>query len=89
MTCGANVTGSLRSTHSRPNCPIHENAVRRRQVRMKDDYGYFGKGTTGYVHYMEAFRRNSNGGGNKPRGKNGCLSTLLIMIVMAFLTHLL
>ena len=25
---------------------------------MKDDYGYFGKGTTGYVHYMEAFRRN-------------------------------
>ena len=56
---------------------------------MKDDYGYFGKGTTGYVHYMESFRRNSNGGGNKPRGKSGCLSTLLIMIVMAFLTHLL
>lgn len=47
---------------------------------MKDDYGYFGKGTTGYVHYMESFRRNSNGGGNKPRGKSGCLSTLLLML---------
>jgi len=89
MTSGANVTGSLRSTHSRPNCPIHENAVRRRQVRMKDDYGYFGKGTTGYVHYMEAFKRNNNGGGKKPRGKNGCLSTLLILIVVVFFIQLL
>ena len=46
---------------------------------MKDDYGYFGKGTTGYVHYMEAFQRN-NGGGKKPGGgKNGCLSTLVLL----------
>jgi hypothetical protein len=25
---------------------------------MKDDYGYFGTGTTGYAHYMQAFERN-------------------------------
>ena len=33
-----------------------------------DDYGYFGKGSTGYAHYMTAFNRNfggsSGGGGN-------------------------
>ena len=55
---------------------------------MKDDYGYFGKGTTGYVHYMEAFRRN-NGGGKKPSGgKSGCLSTLLILVVVVLCMHL-
>lgn len=32
---------------------------------MKDDYGYFGKGTTGYVHYIEAFQRNNGGGKNQ------------------------
>jgi hypothetical protein len=48
---------------------------------MKDDYGYFGKGTTGYVHYMESFNRN-NGGGGKRSGnpKSGCLSTLLLAL---------
>ena len=55
---------------------------------MNDDHGYFGKGTTGYVNYMEAFRRNSNDGGNKPRGKSGCLSTLLIMIIVVLLIQL-
>ena len=55
---------------------------------MKDDYGYFGKGTTGYVHYMESFHRNGNGGGKKPRGKSGCLSTLLIMIIVVLLIQL-
>jgi hypothetical protein len=25
---------------------------------MKDDYGYFGTGTTGYAHYMQAFERS-------------------------------
>jgi len=25
---------------------------------MKDDYGYFGSGLEGYVHYMEEFNRN-------------------------------
>jgi len=30
---------------------------------MPDDYGYFGKGTTGYVHYKQAFDRNFGGSG--------------------------
>ena len=25
---------------------------------MKDDFGYFGSGLEGYVHYNEAFKRN-------------------------------
>jgi hypothetical protein len=51
---------------------------------MKDDYGYFGKGTTGYVHYMEAFKRN-NGGGKRPGGpKGGCLSTLVFLLLGVF-----
>ena len=55
---------------------------------MKDDYGYFGKGTTGYVHYMEAFNRN-NGGQKKPSGpRSGCLSTLLVLFVVIFCIHL-
>lgn len=48
---------------------------------MNDDYGYFGKGTTGYVHYMQAFNRNngSGGGGRKPGG--GCLTVLLALTI--------
>ena len=33
-----------------------------------DDYGYFGKGDTGYAQYMTAFNRNfggSSGGGGR------------------------
>ncbi len=48
---------------------------------MPDDYGYFGKGITGYTHYMEAFKRN-NGGGKRPSGgKSGCLTTLLVLLL--------
>ena len=38
-----------------------------------DDYGYFGKGDTGYAQYMTAFNRNfggssgGGGGGRKPQ----------------------
>lgn len=47
---------------------------------MPDDYGYFGKGLTGYAHYMQAFERN-NGGGKKPSGRNGgCLSAILLAL---------
>jgi hypothetical protein len=31
---------------------------------MKDDYGYFGTGTTGYAHYMQAFERSFGKSGN-------------------------
>ena len=46
---------------------------------MPDDFGYFGKGLSGYAHYMQAFERN-NGIGKKPGGANGgCLCTLLLL----------
>lgn len=48
---------------------------------MPKDYGYFGKGSTGYAHYMTAFKRNKNspnkGGGNG--GNNGgCLIAIIV-----------
>ena len=51
---------------------------------MSDDYGYFGKGTEGYIHYMQAQGESSrkNGGGGKRGGNGGCLSTLLILCVL-------
>lgn len=52
---------------------------------MPDDYGYFGKGFSGYSHYMQALERN-NGGGKKPGGpKGGCLSTLALLTLGAAL----
>lgn len=48
---------------------------------MQDDFGYFGKGQTGYAHYMQAFNRN-NGGEKRPSGgKSGCLSVLLMFLL--------
>ena len=42
------------------------------------DYGYFGKGDTGYAQYMTAFNRNfggSSGGGGGDGSGCGCLIT--------------
>lgn len=56
---------------------------------MEKDFGYFGKGQTGYAHYMQAFERN-NGGGKKPGGaKSGCLSTLVLLTLGVLLLFLL
>ena len=45
------------------------------------DFGYFGKGLTGYVQYMTAFNRN-NGGGKRPSGgKGGCLTVLVVLLL--------
>lgn len=38
---------------------------------MADDYGHFGKGINGYVHYMQAFNAKNKGGGKGPK-KDGC-----------------
>lgn len=48
---------------------------------MPDDYGYFGKGTAGYVQYMQAFERN-NGGKKPPSGKGGCLTSMLVSLLI-------
>ena len=36
---------------------------------MKDDYGYFGSGLEGYVHYMEAYKQIFE---NKPAQESIC-----------------
>lgn len=47
-----------------------------------DDYGYFGKGSTGYAHYNQAYKRNFGGGGSGGGGggKGGGCLTLMIAI---------
>ena len=54
------------------------------------DYGYFGKGTTGYAQYMTAFNRNfggsSGGGGGGGDGSGcGCLITIAVVVVLVLL----
>ena len=48
------------------------------------DYGYFGKGDTGYAQYMTAFNRNfggSSGGGGGGSGC-GCLIAMAVVVVL-------
>ena len=54
------------------------------------DYGYFGKGDTGYAQYMTAFNRNfggsSGGGGGDGRGCGcGCLIAIAVVVVLVLL----
>ena len=56
---------------------------------MPDDFGYFGKGPSGYAHYMQAFERNNGGGKKPPTGKGGCLSCLLFPIILSAIVALL
>ena len=48
------------------------------------DYGYFGKGDTGYAQYMTAFNRNfggSSGGGGGGDGSGcGCLIAIAVVV---------
>ena len=51
------------------------------------DYGYFGKGNTGYAQYMTAFNRNfggSSGGGGGGGGGDGsgCGGLIAIAVVV-------
>ena len=58
---------------------------------MPRDYGYFGKGATGYAHYMTAFRRS---GGRRPYGGGGagcgclCLALIPVVIVIYIIVEL-
>lgn len=53
---------------------------------MSRDYGYFGKGSTGYAQYMTTFKRTQRGGGGGGGGGNGggagCFLVLLGIIVL-------
>ena len=50
------------------------------------DYGYFGKGDTGYAQYMTAFNRNfggsSGGGGGGDGSRCGCLIAIAVVAVL-------
>ena len=62
------------------------------------DYGYFGKGDTGYAQYMTAFNRNfggssgggggghNNGGGGGDGSGCGCLIAIAVVVVLVLLT---
>ena len=53
-----------------------------------DDYGYFGKGDTGYAQYMTAFNRNfggSSGGGGGGGDGSGCGCLIAIAVVVALI----
>ncbi len=52
------------------------------------DYGYFGKGSTGYAQYMTAFNRNfggSSGGGGGDGSGCGCLIAIAVVVVLVLL----
>ena len=56
------------------------------------DYGYFGKGDTGYAQYMTAFNRNfggSSGGGGGGGHNNGsgcgCLIAIAVVVVLVLI----
>ena len=56
------------------------------------DYGYFGKGSTGYAQYMTAFNRNfggSSGGGGGGGHNNGngcgCLIAIAVVVVLVLI----
>ena len=54
------------------------------------DYGYFGKGSTGYAQYMTAFNRNfggsSGGGGGGGDGSGcGCLIAIAVVVVLVLI----
>lgn len=53
------------------------------------DYGYFGKGDTGYAQYMTAFNRNfggSSGGGGGGDGSGcGCLIAIVVVVVLVLI----
>ena len=51
------------------------------------DYGYFGKGSTGYAQYMTAFNHNvggSSGGGGGGDG-SGCLIAIAVVVVLVLI----
>lgn len=53
---------------------------------MKDhDFGPYGKGFDGYVHYMRAKSEEGKGGGGgkRPQSGKGCLTSLLFVFSFA------
>ena len=50
------------------------------------DYGYFGKGDTGYAQYMTAFNRNFGGSSGSGSGCGcGCLIAIAVVVVLVLI----
>ena len=50
------------------------------------DYGYFGKGDTGYAQYMTAFNRNFGGSSGGGGGCGcGCLIAIAVVVVLVLI----
>lgn len=50
---------------------------------MSDDFGPYGKGLDGYVHYMQSFnetQKRGGGGGQRPSSSNGCFTSILLVL---------
>lgn len=49
---------------------------------MAQDYGYFGKGSAGYDHYMQTFNSTAGKGGGGNGGSNsGCLGVVCLFLL--------
>lgn len=63
---------------------------------MKDDFGYFGKGTDGYVHYMQSQdeikndrrKRAKKDDGSGDGGGDGSLKIVLIALAVLAVLYL-
>ena len=49
------------------------------------DYGYFGKGDTGYAQYMTAFNRNFGGSSGGSGCGCGCLIAIAVVVVLVLI----
>ena len=49
------------------------------------DYGYFGKGDTGYAQYMTAFKRNFGGSSGGGGSGCGCLIAIAVVVVLVLI----
>lgn len=65
--------------------------IRKEYAMKNNDYGYFGKGPEGYVHYMQAVNeaQKSGGGGRRPPRNSGCLTAITGVIAAVLFIALL
>lgn len=49
-----------------------------------NDFGPYGKGTTGYIHYMQAFKESqkSGGSGGGASGNSECLTVRFVILAI-------
>lgn len=51
-------------------------------LSMIDDYGHYGKGTEGYIHYKQETDKYTGGGGGGPNRGGGGVSTGTIVVLI-------